>query len=88
MDLEPFKNKDSSVYKKKKNGFIQARIKLAIYNKIKRVGALPRIATYIDFERVVLNTKDVVRNQTSSSKKLRVAKSIGTLVVIKGRPSL
>jgi hypothetical protein len=40
MDLEPFKNKDSSVRKKEKIGFIWARIKPAIYNKIKRVGAL------------------------------------------------
>ena len=40
MDLEPFKNRDSSVYKKEKIRFIWARIKLAIYNKIKYVGAL------------------------------------------------
>jgi len=70
MDLEPFKNKDSSIYKKKKIGFIWARIKLAICNEIKRVGALSRITIYTDFEWAVLNTKDVVRNQTSSNKKL------------------
>ena len=62
MDLKPFKNKDSSVYKKEKIGFIWARIKLAIYNEIKRVGALSRITIYIDFKRAVLNTKDTVRN--------------------------
>ena len=70
MDLEPFKNKDGSIYKKKKIRFIQARIKLAIYNKIKRVGALPQITIYMDFKQVVLNTKNVVKNQTSSSRKL------------------
>ena len=40
MDLKPFKNKDDSVYKKKKIKFIWARIKLLICNKIKCVGAL------------------------------------------------
>ena len=40
MDLEPFKNRNGSVYKKEKIGFIWARIKLAIYDEIKRVGAL------------------------------------------------
>ena len=40
MDLEPFKNRDGSIYKKEKIRFIWARIKLVIYNKIKRVGAL------------------------------------------------
>ena len=50
MDLKPFKNKDGSIYKKKKIRFIQAKIKLAIYNKIKRVGALPQIIIYIDFK--------------------------------------
>ena len=70
MDLEPFKNKNSSVRKKKKIGFIQARIKLAICNKIKRIGALPRITIYTDFKQAVLNTKDAVRNQTSFSRKL------------------
>jgi len=62
MDLEPFKNKDGSVYKKEKIGFIWARIKLVIYNKIKRVGALPRITVYADFKRAVLNAKDIIRN--------------------------
>jgi len=28
IDLEPFKNKDGSIYKKEKIGFIWARIKL------------------------------------------------------------
>ena len=36
--------------KKEKIGFIWARIKLAIYNKIKRIGALPRITVYTDFK--------------------------------------
>jgi len=62
MDLEPFKNKNGSVYKKEKIGFIWARIKLAIYDKIKRVGALPQITVYMDFKWAVLNAKDVVRN--------------------------
>jgi len=62
MDLKPFKNKDGSIRKKEKIGFIWARIKLAIYDKIKRVGALLRITIYTDFERVVLNVKDTVRN--------------------------
>jgi len=70
IDPEPFKNEDGSVYKKKKIGFIWARIKLAICDEIKRVGALPRITVYTDFKRAVLNAKDVVRNQTSSSRKL------------------
>ena len=50
INLEPFKNRDSSIYKKKKIGFIWARIKLAIYNKIKRIGALQRITAYTDFK--------------------------------------
>ena len=62
MDLEPFKNKDDSIHKKEKIGFIWARIKLAICDKIKRVGALSRITIYTDFERAVLNAKDAVRN--------------------------
>jgi len=70
MDLEPFKNEDSSIYKKEKIRFIWAKIKLAIYNKIKRVGALSRITIYADFKRAVLNAKNMVRNQTSSGKKL------------------
>ena len=40
MDLKPFKNKDGSIHKKEKIGFIWARIKPVIYNKIKRVEAL------------------------------------------------
>ena len=40
MDPEPFKNKNSSIYKKEKIGFIWARIKPLIHNKIKHVGAL------------------------------------------------
>jgi len=70
MDLEPFKNKDGSIRKKEIIRFIWARIKLVIYNKIKRVGALLRITIYTDFKRVVLNAKDAVRNQTSFSRKL------------------
>ena len=48
--------------RKKKNGFIQAKIKLLIYNKIKRVGALVRITIYTNFKQAVLNTKKVVKN--------------------------
>ena len=70
MDLEPFKNKDGSIYKKEKIGFIQAKIKPLIYNKIKRVGALLWVTIYANFEQAVLNAKDVVRNQTSSGKNL------------------
>ena len=62
MDLEPFKNKDSSIRKKEKIGFIWARIKSLIYNKIRRVGALARITIYTNFERAVLNAKEAVRN--------------------------
>jgi hypothetical protein len=62
VDPEPFKNKDGSIYKKEKIGFIWARIKLLICNKIRRVGALARITIYADFERAVLNAKEVVRN--------------------------
>ena len=40
MDPEPFKNKDSSIYKKEKIRFIWARIKPLICDEIKRVGAL------------------------------------------------
>jgi len=69
MDLEPFKNKNSSIRKKKKIRFIWARIKLAIRDEMKCVGALLRITIYTDFKRAVLNTKDAVKNQTSFSKK-------------------
>jgi hypothetical protein len=62
VDLEPFKNKDSSIYKKEKIRFIWARIKLLIYDKIRRVGALARITIYTDFKQAVLNAKEVVRN--------------------------
>jgi len=62
MDLEPFKNKNYNIYKKEKIGFIWTRIKLLICDKIKRVGALLWITIYTDFERAVLNIKDVVRN--------------------------
>ena len=62
MDLEPFKNEDGSVYKKEKIRFIWARIKPIIYNEINRVGALSRVTIYTNFERAVLNAKDVVRN--------------------------
>ena len=40
MDLKSFKNKDGNICKKEKIKFIQARIKLIIYNEIKRVGVL------------------------------------------------
>jgi hypothetical protein len=62
VDLEPFKNKDSGVYKKEKIRFIWARIKLLIRNKIRRVGALARITIYTNFEQAVLNAKKAVRN--------------------------
>jgi len=62
MDLEPFKNKNGSIYKKKKIRFIWAKIKLVIYNEIKRVEALLRITIYMDFKQAVLNAKDIVRN--------------------------
>jgi len=62
MDLKPFKNKDSSIYKKENIRFIWARIKLVIYNKIKYIGALLRITIYIDFKRAVLNAKDIIKN--------------------------
>jgi hypothetical protein len=69
MDPEPFKNEDDSIREKEKIGFIWARIKPAIRDEMKRVGALSRITTYADFERAVLNAEDAVRNQTSSGKK-------------------
>jgi hypothetical protein len=69
MDPEPFKNEDGSVREKEKIGFIWARIKPAIRDEMKRVGALSRVTTYADFERAVLNAEDAVRNQTSSGKK-------------------
>jgi hypothetical protein len=62
VDPEPFKNEDSSIYKKEKIGFIWARIKLPIRDKMRHVGALARITIYADFERAVLNAKEVVRN--------------------------
>ena len=62
MDLEPFKNKDSSIRKKEKIRFIWARIKPLICNKIRRIEALARITTYTDFKRAVLNAKEAVRN--------------------------
>jgi len=62
MDLKPFKNKNSSIREKKKIKFIWARIKLIICDEIKRVGALPWITIYTNFKRVVLNTKDAVKN--------------------------
>ena len=62
MDPEPFKNKDSSIYKKEKIGFIWARIKPSIHDKIKCIGALLRVTTYADFKQAVLNTEDAVRN--------------------------
>jgi hypothetical protein len=62
VDLEPFKNKDSSIYKKEKIGFIWARIKLPIYNEMRCVGALARITIYADFKQAVLNAEEAVRN--------------------------
>ena len=62
MDLKPFKNRDSSICKKEKIKFIWARIKLVIYNKIRRIGALLWITIYTDFKQAVLNAKDMVRN--------------------------
>ena len=62
MDLEPFKNKNGSVCKKEKIGFIWARIKLLICDEMRRVGALIRITIYTDFKRAVLNAEEVVRN--------------------------
>jgi hypothetical protein len=62
VDLEPFKNKDSSIRKKEKIRFIWARIKLLIYDEIRRVGALLRITIYTNFKRAVLNAKEAVRN--------------------------
>ena len=50
MDLKPFKNKNSSIYEGGKIRFIWARIKLVIYNEIKRIGALVRITVYADFK--------------------------------------
>ena len=40
MDPKPFKNKNGSIYKKEKIGFIQAKIKLLIWDKMKRVRVL------------------------------------------------
>jgi len=62
MDLKPFKNKNGSICKKKKIGFIWARIKLTICDEIKYMEALLRITTYINFKWVVLNAKDIVKN--------------------------
>ena len=50
IDIEPFKNKDNSIYKKEKIRYIYARIKLVIYNKIKRVGVLLRVTIYTNFK--------------------------------------
>jgi hypothetical protein len=62
VDLEPFKNKDSSIREKEKIGFIWARIKPLICDEMRRVGALARITIYTDFKRAVLNAKEAVRN--------------------------
>ena len=50
MDLKPFKNKNSNIYKKEKIGFIQARIKLLIYNKTKYIKTLLQIIIYTNFK--------------------------------------
>ena len=70
MDLEPFKNKDGSIYKKEKIGFIWARIKPLIHDKIKRVEVLSWITIYADFERAVLNAENVVKNQNPFGRNL------------------
>ena len=70
MDPKPFKNKNGSIYKKEKIGFIWAKIKLLICNKIKHIKALSQIATYANFKQMVLNTKNVVKNQNFFGKKL------------------
>jgi hypothetical protein len=62
VDLEPFKNKDSSVRKKEKIRFIWARIKPPICDKMRHVGALARITIYANFKRAVLNAEEAVRN--------------------------
>jgi len=62
MDLKPFKNKNNNIYKKEKIGFIWAKIKLIIYDKIKRIKALLQITIYTNFKRAVLNTKDIIKN--------------------------
>ena len=69
MDPEPFKNRNSNIHKKEKIGFIWARIKSSIHNKIKHVGALAQITIYANFEQAVLNAKDTVKNQNPSSRK-------------------
>ena len=50
MDPKPFKNKDGSICEKEKIGFIWARIKLLICDKMKCVGALLWITIYADFK--------------------------------------
>ena len=50
MDLKPFKNKNGNIYKKEKIGFIWAKIKLLIHDKIKHMGALSRVTTYTNFK--------------------------------------
>ena len=47
---------------KKKIRFIWAKIKPAIYDEMKYMGALLRITIYANFEWVVLNAKDAVKN--------------------------
>ena len=62
MDPKPFKNRNGSIYKKEKIGFIWAIIKSSICDKIKCVGALAQITIYTDFKQAVLNAKNVVKN--------------------------
>ena len=71
MDPKPFKNRNGSICKKEKIGFIWARIKSLICNEMKHVGALAQITIYANFKWAVLNAKDTVRNHNPSSKKLR-----------------
>ena len=69
MDPKPFKNKNGSIYIKK-IGFIWAKIKPPICDKMKCVRALLKITTYADFEQMVLNAKNVVNNQNFFGRKL------------------
>ena len=50
MDLEPFKNKNGSIYKKEKIRFIWAKIKPLIYDEMKRIRVLLWITIYANFK--------------------------------------
>ena len=60
----------TAISMKKKIRFIWAKIKLLIHDKIKCVGALLWIIIYINFEQMVLNAKDVIKNQNPFSMNL------------------